>query len=54
MNDIARRSRQVQQSNAVARISSKPASLMDVVTDEFHEQKAEIEKKSKKAGEVWD
>jgi hypothetical protein len=58
MNDIARRSRQVQQTNSVARVSSKPASLMDVVTDEFHEAKAEIEKQSqkagKKAGEVWD
>ena len=58
MNDIARRSRQVQQNNSVARVSSKPASLMDVVTDEFHEAKAEIEKQSqkagKKAGEVWD
>lgn len=56
VNEVARRSRQVQQTNAVARISSKPSSLMDVVTDEFHEQKAEIEKQSNKVkkGEVWD
>ena len=54
MADIARRSRQVQQANSVARASGKSTSLMDEITDQFHEQKSEIEKKSKKAGEVWD